>query len=179
MRFGPTAIDGAFLVDLDMHGDDRGAFGRLFCTALFERAGIAFEIAQVNLSRNSARHTLRGLHTQLPPHEEPKLVHCVRGSLFDVAVDLRPRSPTRGAVATVELTATQDRLFHIPAGCAHGFLTLEHDTDLVYYMGRAFVPGVGIGIRFDDPAFAIPWPHSPAVISDRDAAYPDFAGFGT
>ncbi len=178
MRFRPTAIDGAFLVDLDMHADERGAFGRVFCGEEFRAAGISFEVAQVNLSRNAARHTLRGLHTQLPPHEEPKLVQCIRGALFDVAVDLRPESPTRGAVATVELTAAADRLFYIPPGCAHGFLTLEPETDLVYYMGSAFVPGVGMGIRFDDPAFAIPWPHPPAMISARDAAYPDFAGFG-
>jgi dTDP-4-dehydrorhamnose 3,5-epimerase len=177
MRFHPTEIDGAFLVDLDMHADERGAFGRIFCGDAFKAAGISFEIVQVNLSRNIALHTLRGLHTQRPPHEEAKLVHCVRGALFDVAVDLRQHSATRGAVATVELSASRDRLFFIPPGCAHGFLTLEQGTDLVYYMGTAYVPGVDVGIRYDDPAFAIPWPHPPAVISARDAAFPDFAGF--
>jgi dTDP-4-dehydrorhamnose 3,5-epimerase len=177
MRFAATPIDGAFIVDLDMHADARGSFGRIFCGDDFRAAGIAFRVAQANLSRNAARHTLRGLHSQSPPHEEAKLVQCARGALFDVAVDLRPHSPTRGAVAAVELDAARDRLFYIPEGCAHGFLTLAPETDLVYYMGRAFVAGAGIGVRWDDPAFAIPWPARPEVISDRDAGYPDVAGF--
>jgi dTDP-4-dehydrorhamnose 3,5-epimerase len=177
MRFEPVGIAGAVLVDLTMHRDERGAFGRLYSGDLFRDAGIDLEIAQVNLSRNPSRLTLRGLHTQLPPHEEPKLVQCISGRIFDVAVDLRPGSPTRGAVATAELSADADRLFYIPPGCAHGFLTLEPATTVLYYMGKAFVPGVGIGVRYDDPRFAIPWPALPELISDRDASYPDHPGF--
>ncbi|MFQ3665457.1 MAG: dTDP-4-dehydrorhamnose 3,5-epimerase family protein [Sphingomonadaceae bacterium] len=179
MQFHETQVAGAFLVDVDLSRDARGAFGRLFCQQAFRRAGIHFEVLQTNISRNPTLHTLRGLHTQRPPHEEPKLVQCTSGRVFDVAVDLRPGSPTRGAVVTVELAADSDRLFYIPPGCAHGFLTLEPHSTLIYYMGAPFVPGVGMGVRFDDPAFAIPWPAPPAVISPRDAGYPDFAGFGS
>lgn len=174
MLFTRTAIDGAFIVDLEGKHDERGSFARTFCSREFAAAGIDFKVAQVNLSRNTVRHTLRGLHTQVAPHAEAKLVQCVQGSIFDVAVDVRDGSPTRGAAVTVELAATNDRLFYIPAGCAHGFLTLESESDLIYYMGTHFVADAGTGFRWDDPAFAISWPASPAVISSRDASYPDF-----
>ena len=134
-------------------------------------------MVQANLSSNGPLSVLRGLHAQRAPFAEPKLVQCVRGAIFDVAVDLRPESPTRGRTAAVELAAGADRLFFIPAGCAHGFLTLAAGSDVLYYMGASYVPDAGIGVRWDDPAFAIDWPAAPAVISERDAGYPDFGGF--
>lgn len=174
MRFAPTNIDGAFIVEFDIRSDERGGFARIFCGEEFAAASIAFRPMQVNLSRNTACHTLRGLHTQDTRHAEAKLVQCIRGRIFDVAVDVRSGSPTYGHVVTVDLEASGNRLFFIPPGCAHGFLTLTGDSDLIYYMGTQFVPDVGIGFRWDDPAFAIDWPAAPAVISVRDATYPDF-----
>ncbi len=174
MRFVPTAIDGAFRVEMTPAADPRGSFARSFCAAEFAAAGIDFRIAQLNLSRNPRAGTLRGLHGQLPPYAEAKLVQCVRGRMFDVAIDLRPGSPTRLAHAAVELDADGDTLFYIPPGCVHGFLTLTDDTDVLYHMGTAFVPGVGFGVRWDDPAFGIAWPAAPALMSERDAGYPDF-----
>lgn len=174
MRMVPTAIDGAFFVELDAHSDERGAFARTYCADAFRDFGIPFEPIQCNISRNPGRGTLRGLHLQRPPHEEAKLVQCVRGRVFDVAVDLRRSSTTFQAAVGVELAADGDRLFYIPEGCAHGFLTLEPDSDVFYYMGSPYVPGAATGVRWDDPAFGIAWPERPRLISDRDAGYPDF-----
>lgn len=174
MEFEKTAIDGAFIVHTAPISDPRGSFARTFCAEEFARAGIPLSIPQVNLSRNPQRHTLRGLHGQAAPHEEPKLVQCVRGRIFDVAVDLRPASPTYLQHHAVTLDADADTLFYIPPGCLHGFLTLTDSSDVLYLMGSAFVPGTAIGQRWNDPAFAIAWPASPKIISDRDANYPDF-----
>jgi dTDP-4-dehydrorhamnose 3,5-epimerase len=175
MQLVPTAIAGAFRIERQPVADARGSFARTFCVDAFAAAGIDFRIAQMNLSRNPHVHTLRGLHGQQPLHEEAKLVQCVRGRIFDVAVDVRPDSPSRGRWVGVELAGEGETSFYIPPGCLHGFLTLEPDSDVLYHMGTAFVAGVGIGARFDDPAFGIAWPAAPAVISDRDASYPDFA----
>ncbi len=174
MRLVPAGLDGAYFVDLAVARDDRGSFARTYCRDAFRDAGIDFEPVQCNLSRNPAAGTLRGMHYQRPPHGEAKLVQCVRGRIFDVAVDLRRASPTFGAAVGVELAADGDRLFYIPEGCAHGFLTRAADSDILYYMGKAHAPGTGAGVRWDDPAFAIPWPEPPRLISDRDASYPDF-----
>jgi dTDP-4-dehydrorhamnose 3,5-epimerase len=171
MRFLPTAVDGAYVIEIDVHSDERGAFARTFCEDEFRAAGIDFRPVQMNISRNRHRHTLRGMHYHPAPHEEPKLVQCVRGRIFDAAVDLRPGSPTYLKTAHVELDAEGDRLFYIPPGCAHGFLTLADRSDVLYGMGIAYVPGVALGQRWDDPAFDIPWPARPAVISERDASY--------
>jgi dTDP-4-dehydrorhamnose 3,5-epimerase len=174
MRFEATAIAGAFTVHMEPTFDARGSFARSFCTAEFASAGIPFTVHQTNLSRNPARHTLRGLHGQAPPHGEPKLVQCARGTIFDVAVDLRPASPTYLRHHAVTLDADANTLFHIPPGCLHGFLTLTDNADVLYLMGAPFVPGTAIGARWNDPAFAIDWPATPRLISDRDAGYPDF-----
>lgn len=175
MHFVSTRVQGAFIVELDAMQDARGSFARTFCGDEFAAAGIDFAVVQANVSRNAQRLTLRGLHLQADPHGEAKLVQCVRGRIFDVAVDLRPGSPTWRHYAAVELDADGDRLFFIPPGCAHGFLTLEDDSDLIYYMGSAYVAGVGTGVRWDDPAFGITWPAAPRVISERDAGYADYA----
>ena len=178
MRFQPTEIAGAFFIELDVHVDERGSFARTFCEDVFAEAGAAIRTVQANISRNPKAGTLRGMHFQAPPHEEAKLVQCVRGRIFDVAVDLRRDAPSFGRCAYTELSADGTRLFLIPKGCAHGFLTLEDNSDVLYYMGDAFVPGVGQGVRWNDPAFRIPWPAAPLLISERDAAYPDFDLYG-
>jgi len=174
LRFQPTEIDGAFFIELEVHADERGLFARTFCEDVFAKAGAQMRIAQANISRNPKAGTLRGLHFQAPPHEETKLIQCVRGRIFDVAVDLRRHSPSFCRSVCTELSADGNRLFLIPKGCAHGFLTLDDNSDILYYMGDAFVPGAGQGVRWNDPAFNIPWPAAPRLISERDAAYPDF-----
>ena len=175
MRFEQLAVEGAFRVTLDVHGDARGGFARTFCVDEFAATGIDFTPVQCNLSRNPTQGTLRGLHFQLPPHEEAKLVQCVRGAIFDAIVDLRPTSPSYRKSVWVELTDGNDTLLYIPPGCAHGFLTTRPECDVFYYMGSRFVAGAGAGIRWDDPALAIPWPSAPTVISERDAGYPTLA----
>ncbi len=173
MRFTPTAIDGVTVIELDPIEDDRGSFARTFCEEEFEKAGISMRVRQADISHNARAFTLRGLHYQAHPHWEPKLVQCVRGRIWDVAVDLRPESETYRRWAGVELSPGLGRLFYVPRGCAHGFLTLEDDSDVAYLMGEAHAPGAGRGLRWDDPAFGIAWPAAPAHISERDAAYPD------
>ena len=176
MRLIESDVTGAFVVELALHHDERGAFARTYCRKAFAEAGIDFVPLQCNISRNPRAGTLRGMHYQMAPHGEAKLVQCVRGRIFDVAVDLRSDSPSFGNWAGLELSADGDQLFYIPSGCAHGFLTLEPETDVLYYMGAPFVPGAGAGVRWDDPAFAVAWPAKPLVISERDATYPDFGG---
>lgn len=175
MRFHPTAIAGAYFVELEAHADERGLFARTFCQDAFAAAGIAFSVVQGNISRNPKAGTMRGMHYQIAPHEEPKLVQCVRGRIFDVAVDLRSDEPSYRRCVCTELSVDGNRLFYIPAGCAHGFLTLEDNSDVLYHMGAAFVPDAGRGVRWDDPAFAIPWPFRPCLISARDASYANYA----
>jgi dTDP-4-dehydrorhamnose 3,5-epimerase len=176
VRFTPTAIEGAFAVELELHEDERGGFARTYCDAEFAAAGLPMRIVQTSISRNPSAGTLRGMHYQAAPHQEAKLVQCVRGRVFDVAIDLRPGSPTFRRAHALELAADGARSFFIPAGCAHGFLTLEDASDVSYGMDVAFVGGVGMGVRWDDPAFGIAWPMAPRVISGRDASYPDFQG---
>ena len=175
MKFRATAIAGCVLVEPEPRRDERGFFARTFCADEFAAAGIAFTPAQINLSRNDRRHTLRGLHFQDPPFAEAKLVQAVRGAVFDVVVDLRPESATFRHWAAFELTAEAANAVFIPEGCAHGFLSLADGTDVQYLMGRAYVPGKAKGHRYDDPAFAIRWPHEPAVIAPADLAWPPFA----
>jgi dTDP-4-dehydrorhamnose 3,5-epimerase len=173
MRFSPTAIAGVVVVDLDPATDDRGAFARLHCPDEFARAGHPFIPAQTSLSRNTAAFTLRGLHYEAEPHGEAKLVRATRGRIFDVAVDLRTGSPTYLAWTGAELSADNGRALLIGRGMAHGFITLEDDTDVLYQIDRMFEPGHGQGARWNDPAFGIAWPAQPRVISQRDATYPD------
>ena len=174
MRFDPLDVAGAYRVRLDVHGDARGSFARTFCIDAFAAAGIDFVPVQCNLSRNPARGTLRGLHFQRPPHAEAKLVQCLRGGIFDAVVDLRRDSPSFGRAAWADLTDA-DSLLYIPTGCAHGFLTTAPDTDVFYYMGSRCGAGAGAGLRWDDPALAIPWPAEPTIMSERDAGYPGLA----
>ena len=174
MIFRDTELAGVRIVELEPHSDARGTFARSFCAAEFAAAGIAMEIAQTNISRNTSRGTLRGLHFQAEPAPEPKLVRCTAGRIFDVAVDLRPASPSFCRWTGVELDADTHNGVYIPAGCAHGFLTLSDNAEVTYLMGAAYVPELARGVRWNDPAFAIAWPFEPEIISDKDAAYADF-----
>jgi dTDP-4-dehydrorhamnose 3,5-epimerase len=175
MKFSKTAIEGVLLVELDVAEDERGFFARTFCEEEFIRAGIAMRPKQINTSQNRDALTLRGLHYQVSPHGESKLVHCVRGRLFDVVVDLRRASASYRRWIGVELAPESCRLLFIPEGCAHGFLTLEASTDLIYVMGHPFVAEAARGVRWNDPAFDIKWPAEPRVISKRDSSFPDFS----
>lgn len=173
MRFTPTAIAGVLRVEAEPRSDERGGFARLHCPDEFATAGAPFAPAQTSLSRNPHVGTLRGLHYQPAPHAETKLVRVVRGRIFDVAVDLRPGSPTHRQWIAAELSAEAMDALLIPEGVAHGFLTLEPDTDVLYQIAPAYRPGHAAGVRWDDPAFGIAWPAAPALMSPADAAYPD------
>lgn len=174
MRFTLTRIGGVVIVDWEAAADERGAFARLHCPQEFAAAGHPFEPAQTSLSRNDRAGTLRGMHYQAAPRQEAKLVRVTRGRIFDVAIDLRPGSPTFRQWTGTELSAENGRALLIGEGMAHGFVTLEDDSDVLYQISRAFEPGYGLGVRWDDPAFAVEWPLRPRVISERDASYPDF-----
>jgi dTDP-4-dehydrorhamnose 3,5-epimerase len=172
LSFERTRIAGVWRITTKAHEDDRGAFARLYCPVAFKEAGIAFTSAQINLSTNDKRHTLRGMHWQNAPNAEAKLVRVISGSIYDVVADLRVDSATRGAWEGFELSASDRTALFIPEGCAHGFLTLEDDTAILYQMGRNYVPNQAKGFRFDDPAFSITWPAMPRVIAEGDLAWP-------
>src|SRR5215813_11735551 len=175
MKFAPTLIPGVVKIALEPQTDARGSFARTYCEATFLSHGLEPVDIQCNISVNSKRGTLRGLHFQAPPAEEAKLVRCVRGRLLDVAVDLRRDSPTFRQWVGVELDGERGNGLYIPRGCAHGFLTLVDDTVVDYHMGAAYVAELARGVRWNDPAFAIAWPFVPLHIGERDAGYPDFA----
>lgn len=170
MKFVPTAVSGAFIVEVDARSDERGLFARTFDAKSFADHGLVPVYPQCNVSQNHKRGTLRGMHYQAEPRPEIKLVRATRGRVFDVALDLRRDSPTYLKWASVELDANNYNAFYIPAGCAHGFLTLEDDCELFYQMSEVYVPELARGVRWDDPAFSIAWPFMPSVISERDAA---------
>jgi dTDP-4-dehydrorhamnose 3,5-epimerase len=172
MIFEPTPIAGAFVVRLEVRADERGFFARTFCADEFEAAGIATAFVQQSLARSTRRGTLRGMHFQREPHGEDKFVRCTRGGIFDAIVDLRPSSPSFRRVFTVELDAiTGDALF-VPRGCAHGYQTLEDDTDVLYAMSSRYAPQAARAIRYDDPALAIAWPLSEPILSAADRSAP-------
>lgn len=174
MRLLPTPLPGLLEIEAEPHSDARGQFARVFCRDSLAAAGVEFQPVQVNLSTNTARHTLRGLHYQPGAWAEEKLVRCVQGRVWDVAVDLRP-GPGCGRWHAVELCAARMNGVYIPKGFAHGFLSLTEGAVVQYLMAPAHVPGHGRGIRWDDPDLAIAWPARPAVISPADAALPSFA----
>lgn len=176
MRFSEADIAGVMVVDIELREDARGGFARLHCPEAFAAAGHPFAPVQTSLSRNPHPGTLRGMHYQPAPHAETKLVRAVRGRMFDVALDLRADSATYRRWTWAELSAQNGRALLIPPGVAHGFLTLEPDTDVLYQISPAFQPGHEAGVRWDDPAFAIAWPAAPQIISERDAGYPDHQG---
>jgi dTDP-4-dehydrorhamnose 3,5-epimerase len=175
VRFVPVGIDGAYVVELEPIEDERGFFARAWCREEFGERGLNPNLSQCSLSRNTRAGTLRGLHFQRAPHEEAKLVRCTRGVVFDVAVDLREHSPTRGEWFGTMLDASRGAALYIPEGCAHGFQTVTDDTDVLYMISHEYSPESAGGVRWDDPAFGIAWPEAEdRTISERDRAWPDF-----
>ncbi len=174
MNAEETNVKGVFVLSTDIREDDRGAFARLFCETELADQGILFQVAQSSVSVNSADRTLRGLHYQSDEAPESKIVRCVHGAVWDVTVDLRPTSSSYLAWFGTELSSDNMQALVIPAGCAHGFLTLCDDAALLYMMDQAYLPDTACGVRWDDPAFSISWPHRPLIISERDATYPDY-----
>jgi len=175
MRFAATELPGVLRVSQERIVDARGFFARLHSPDEFAAAGAPFAPVQTSLSRNDAAFTLRGLHFQAPPHAEAKLVRVTRGAIYDVVVDLRRDSPQFKRWIGATLSADNGEALLIPAGCAHGFLTLEDATDVLYQIDRAYVPGHAQGLRYDDPALGIVWPASPRVVSAADLAWPALA----
>jgi dTDP-4-dehydrorhamnose 3,5-epimerase len=178
VRFEPTPLAGAVLIDVEPHVDERGFFARTWCADEFAAAGLPDRFVQSSVSWNDRRHTLRGMHWQAEPHGEGKLVRCTRGAIFDVVVDLRPDSATYLQHVAVELDQENRRALFVPPGLAHGFLTLVRGTEVLYQMDTAYEPSTACGARWDDPLFGISWPVRPAVISTRDRSYPDLVSAG-
>jgi dTDP-4-dehydrorhamnose 3,5-epimerase len=176
MKFERSELSGVVRVVPEPIADERGFFARLHCPEEFAGAGYPFAPAQTSLSRNHAAGTLRGLHFQSPPFAEAKLVRAVRGSVYDVVVDLRPESPTYRRWTAAFLSADNGEALLIPEGCAHGFLTLEDSTDVLYQIDRLYTPGHARGVRYDDPALKIRWPAAPSVIAPADLAWPPLEG---
>lgn len=174
MRFHELSVVGAWRIDTDVLDDPRGSFCRAWCAGEFGEHGLPASISQASLSGNRRRGTLRGMHYRPTADGEYKLVRCIRGAVHDVILDLRPTSPTYLRWDAVRLTMENHTAVCIPPGCAHGFLTLADDSDLLYMMTVAYRPNAEIGVRWDDPAFGIGWPDRPAVIADRDASYADY-----
>ena len=172
MKFLPTPLAGAFVVELVRMEDERGFFARSFCQDEFRALGLNPSITQCNISWNRRAGTLRGLHYQERPHEEAKLVRCTRGAVWDVVVDLRDGSPTRLRWHAVELSARNRLALYVPEGFAHGFQTLQDDTEVLYQISESYRPDLARGVRWDDPTLGITWPVSDPVISERDRTYP-------
>ena len=174
MRFSETNIQGVWILEQERRGDDRGYFARTWCADELARHGLVNVLAQSSISFNARQGTLRGMHFQPAPHEEQKLVYVPRGAIFDVAIDLRPESPSFRKWVGVELNQTNGRMLYVPGGCAHGFLTLADDTLVDYKMSVPYAPNFSFGVRWNDPAFGVEWPRKPRMLSERDANYPDF-----
>ncbi len=173
MIYTKTAVAGAFIIDCNKLSDSRGFFSRSFCAEEFEQQGLESRFVQSNISLNHSKHTVRGMHMQIEPFGEVKLLRCTRGAVFDCCVDLRPDSPTRGKWAGVELTADNHRSFYIPKGCAHGYQTLCDQSEVFYLVSAFYNPESERGFRWNDPAFGIEWPEpAQAIISDKDRAWP-------
>jgi len=172
--FKELPLAGAFLIEPERIGDERGFFARTWCRREFEARGLSTEIVQCNVSFNPKKGTLRGMHYQAPPHEEVKIVRCTMGSVYDVIVDLRPDSPTRRKWVGLELTGENRRMLYVPKGFAHGFLTLVDNAEVFYQISEFYHPESARGVRWDDPALGIRWPQAPQVMSERDRSYADF-----
>lgn len=175
MLFTETKLKGAYVIELEPHTDTRGFFARSWCRREFEVHGLNPNLVQCNVSFNSKKGTLRGMHYQTEPFKEAKLVRCTRGAVHDVIVDVRPDSPTFRDYIGVLLTADNRRSLHVPEGFAHGFLTLEDSTEVFYQMSEFYAPEAATGFRWNDPIFGIKWPSEVSVISERDRTYPDFS----
>jgi dTDP-4-dehydrorhamnose 3,5-epimerase len=174
MTFVETKLPGVFEIRLEPKPDERGFFARTWCQREFEAHGLNSSLVQCSVSFNGRKGTLRGIHYQIAPHEETKLVRCTRGAMYDVVVDLRPQSPTFKDWIAVVLTAENRKMVYVPKGCAHGFLTLKDDSEVFYQMSEFYNAESARGVRWDDPAFQIAWPEKVALISERDRTYANF-----
>lgn len=174
MIFQESKVKGAFEIDVECHHDERGFFARTWCQTEFSSQGLEPELVQCSISYNPRRGTLRGMHYQESPFAETKVVRCTRGAAYDVVIDLRPDSPTYKGWMAVVLTAEKRNMVYVPKGCAHGFLTMEDETEIFYQMSEFFRPEFARGVRWNDPAFAVVWPAVIEVISERDRTFPDF-----
>ena len=175
MDIQKTAVEGACLLEFRAFEDTRGFFTRAFCAREFAAAGFTATMVQANLAGSAARGTLRGLHYQVAPYQEAKLLRCIKGAVFDVVVDIRPESSTYGAWCGAELTAANRRMMFVPCGCAHGYLTLQNDSEVYYLASEFYESTAERGIRWNDPTFNIEWPITEQLtLSDKDQAWPDF-----
>jgi len=174
LKFHESPLKGAYTIELEKRGDDRGFFARFFCTEEFSSQGLNSSFAQINNSLTSKKGTLRGMHYQLMPSAEVKVVRCISGALYDVILDLRPDSATFRQWFGETLSADNRTMMYCPKGFAHGFITLEDDTEAFYLVSDPYAPDLERGIRFNDPKFSIEWPIEPQEISEKDNAWPDF-----
>lgn len=172
MQFTQTKLQGAFIIDLEQKSDDRGFFARTFCAKEFAEQGLKPTVAQGNSSFNYKKGTLRGMHYQVAPATETKLVRCIQGAIYDVIIDMRPDSPTYMKHEGVELTAGNRRTLYVPELFAHGYQTLTDNAEVIYQVGEFYTPGYEKGLRYDDPAFGIEWPLPVSLISEKDAGWP-------
>lgn len=176
MTFVSTKLSGVVEIHVDPKHDNRGVFARTWCQQEFEEHGLNPRVVQCSVSFNHQKGTFRGMHYQVAPHEEAKLVRCTRGSVYDIVLDLRPDSATFKEWVSVVLISGERNMVYIPEGCAHGFLTLEDESELYYQMSEPYAPDAARGVRWDDPAFQIRLPEAVSVISERDLTYPNFEG---
>jgi dTDP-4-dehydrorhamnose 3,5-epimerase len=174
MKFRKTDLVGAFLIEIEPHADERGAFARTFCAKEFAEHGLVTDIAQCSLSINKRAGTVRGMHFQRAPDDEVKLVRCQRGAIFDIIIDLRPDSASYRQWQGFELSAEDHRALYVPKGLAHGFQTLTDDAEIFYQISGFYVPAAASGVRWDDPAFAVALPLPISTITDKDLSWPDF-----
>lgn len=174
MNFTETKLQGVFIIDIEPVEDARGFFARTWCQREFEAHGLCMQWVQCNISFNKHRGTLRGMHYQMAPFAEVKLVRCTAGAIYDVIIDLRPSSPTFKRWLSVELAAERQRMLYIPEGFGHGFQTLADASEVFYQMSQFYAPEYARGVRWDDPAFKISWPEDNRIISEKDQGFPDF-----
>jgi dTDP-4-dehydrorhamnose 3,5-epimerase len=173
MIFTETKLKGAYIIDIERLEDDRGFFARSWCEREFAEHGLETRLVQCNISHNTAKNTLRGMHYQLPPFAEAKLIRCTRGSIYDVLLDLRRNSPSFLQWVAAELNEQNHRMLYVPRGFAHGFLTLTDNTEIFYQMTEFYSPEHARGVRWNDPLFGIDWPRAVRVLSSKDAGYED------
>tara|TARA_B100000767_G_scaffold270876_1_gene295419 strand:- start:625 stop:1155 length:531 start_codon:yes stop_codon:yes gene_type:complete len=174
MEFKETILRGSFIVDLSKLEDERGFFARAFCNEEFKNENLVSEIVQANISFNKLKGTLRGMHYQKTPYQETKFIRCIKGSIFDIIIDLRKESPTYKKHFGIKLTAENRSALFVPKDFAHGFITLEDNTEVIYMVSQSYVPDAEGGIRWDDPEFNLNWPIKPTNISPKDAQWSFF-----
>ncbi len=174
MIFTETKLKGSFIIEIEKHEDERGFFGRSWCVNEMKNHGINMNVVQANVSYNKQKGTFRGMHYQVAPFEEAKLVRCSKGSIFDVIIDLRMDSPTFKQWFGVDLSQENYKMLYIPKDFAHGFITLEDDCEISYLMSELYAPGAAATIRWNDPLFNIQWPFEPTILSEKDKSQPDF-----